>query len=95
MAREASHVWDFRMVMSAPVSTKNLTGIPFTDPLTYKSSLSAPTASVLIKGKVGLRVDWSVGLWPLNSTVSRFPDIPAAVEKLASITVYATHPRDV
>ena len=91
----ASHVWDFRMVMFAPVSTKNLTGTPFTNPLTYKPSLSAPTASVLIEGKVGLSVDWSVGLWPLNSTVSRFPDIPVAVGKLASPTVYATHLRDV
>lgn len=91
----ASHIWDFRMVIFAPVSTKNLTDNPFTNPLTYKPSLSAPTESVLIEGKVGLGVDWSVDLWPLNSTVSRFPGIPAAVEKLGFPTVYATHPRNV
>lgn len=91
----AYHVWDLRMVMFAPVSTKNLTGIPFTIPLTYRLSLSAPTASVSIEGKVGLSVDWSVGLLPLNSTVSRFPDIPATAEKLASPTAYATHSRNV
>ena len=44
------------MVMFAPVSTKNRTGVPFTIPLTYRPSLSGSTASVLTEGKVGFSV---------------------------------------
>ena len=72
----ASHKWVWMMVMFAPVSTKNRTSVPFTIPLTYKPSLLASTVSVLTEGKMGLSVGGSVGLQPLNLTVSRFPDVP-------------------
>lgn len=91
----ASYVWALMMVMFASVSTQNLKGIPFMNPVMYRPSVSAPMASVLTEGKAGLSSDWSVGLRPLNSTVSRFLDVPAAVEMLASPMVYSTYPQGI
>ena len=49
-----SHVLDLHvsMVNFAPVSTKKLTGMPCTNPVTYRPSVSATTESV-VSGLLG------------------------------------------
>ena len=68
-----SHVWTLRMVIFAPLSTKNLTGLPFMSLLTYKPSVSVPEASVLLKGTLALvAIGLSVsGPWTRQGLVYR------------------------